>query len=119
MYYTFGVWSEKSEPPRIGQIVNVANGISRGGDVEERRVTPVSPRDPGEGATRRYVIVEHHPRLPNVGRIVSETRAREEAVRKVRELDEIRVMTERVNNPQETQKIGVDPKPRKDFRLSL
>jgi hypothetical protein len=84
--YAFAVWGEKSAPPRIGEIVNVSDLVTPGGDIGERRATPLTPGQPGEGTTRRYVVVERHPRCPGLGRVLGETRLRDHAALQVRDL---------------------------------
>lgn len=115
MRHVYGVWNERSGPPRVGQLVNFTDGMTPRGEVGERLVTPLTPLRPGEGTTRRYVIVELHPGRPGFGRIVGDTRLREEAVRMARERDEARLLEERSGNPREMRPLRLDPKLRKDL----
>ncbi|MDG3008460.1 hypothetical protein [Paludisphaera mucosa] len=69
-YYNIGHWNERSEEPRLGQLVRFSSGLDYRGLPDDRRVTPLRDRDPGKPENPQLVVFEMSSRMPGVGRVV-------------------------------------------------
>jgi hypothetical protein len=108
-HYGYGVWYDKGSKPGPDQLVNFTTGRDYRDVPEDVRVSPLTPWERGLPETVRFVVYEKSGRTPGLGRVVAETRVRDDARARVRDLDARRIDREKVLNPKEWEKLDFSP----------
>ena len=106
VYHAFGLWNEREEEPRKGQLVNFTTGIDYRGEPVGRLVAPLRSVNPGEPEKTRPVVFEMSRKTPGLGRIVALPATVEEAPAAVKRLDARRLDQEQAVNRFHTLEVG-------------
>jgi len=108
-YHEFGVWYDRGQKPRVGQLVHYTTGLDYRDEPEERRVTPSHPIEAGPPEKPQYVVIEKLQGRPLSGQIVAVFESQEEAREKVKGLDAKRLSLEPAARQEQWQRLEAGP----------